>query len=670
MRSKILLIVFILICLSAGAQQLDDKAPSVQQALEIIATRDGESTDYSDIVYWLNEYSAHPLNLNIATSAELSRLHLLTPLQIDNLIHYKKVHGTFISIYELQEVDGLDIQTIKSILPFVAVQESITEQYKEQSQLVVTSGRTLERTIGYDYPNLKRRYLGTPEALQIRYDGYSDKGLSYGILADKDAGEQLFGGSQRQGFDFYSAHLIYNGHGLLKTLALGDYQLQFGQGLVMWSSFVFGKTPNVLAMARLPYGVTGSHSANMGTLLSGAAAVIGNDKWQCTFFGSYKKLDASAGDTLTNNQEGFSSILVSGYHRDSSELANKGRVTEQLAGMSIDYTNDLFQYGITLLSGRYSPTPEYPAQLYQTTMQKAQFFNGSLHYQYAWRSYYLFGEAASDGSHTAFVQGLLASLNSKLDAGLLYRHYDVNYFAPYAQGFSESGYTNNEQGTYLAMSYRPSATWKIEGYADLFRFPWLRYRVDAPSTGQDYLLNATWQPGKNTSCIVRYQWQQKETDVTAENTNEVLPDYLQRVRLELKCKVQTALTFWTRAEISRYTVSTTTENGFLAFQQFSYYFKKIGFTLSARYTYFDVSGYDARTYAYEDNAGYAFSIPSFQGQGYRWYILGEYKIGKQLQFNFRIAQTNYLDRNYAGSGLDKINAPHKTDAVMQLIWKI
>ena len=59
------------------------------------------------------------------------------------------------------------------------------------------------------------------------------------FTGEKDAGEEFFQGSQKNGFDFYSAHLFVQGFGTIKQLAIGDFQAQFGQGLTFWSGLAF-----------------------------------------------------------------------------------------------------------------------------------------------------------------------------------------------------------------------------------------------------------------------------------------------------------------------------------------------------------------------------------------------------------------------------------------------
>ena len=84
-------------------------------------------------------------------------------------------------------------------------------------------------------------YLGSPWKAYARYRFKYRRNLDFGITAEKDEGEEFFKGSQKQGFDFYSAHLFLRNIGPIKAVAIGDYQAQFGQGLVFSSGLSFAR---------------------------------------------------------------------------------------------------------------------------------------------------------------------------------------------------------------------------------------------------------------------------------------------------------------------------------------------------------------------------------------------------------------------------------------------
>ena len=52
----------------------------------------------------------------------------------------------------------------------------------------------------------------------------------------------------------------------------------------------------------------------------------------------------------------------------------------------------------------------------------------------------------------------------------------------YTNAFTENTYPTNEKGFYAGIiNTGRDNPWRIDAYADFYKFPWLRYRVDAPS---------------------------------------------------------------------------------------------------------------------------------------------------------------------------------------------
>lgn len=53
--------------------------------------------------------------------------------------------------------------------------------------------------------------------------------------------ENPFKGRQKAGFDFYSVHLFARRLGIIQSLAIGDFTVNLGQGLIQWQSLAFKK---------------------------------------------------------------------------------------------------------------------------------------------------------------------------------------------------------------------------------------------------------------------------------------------------------------------------------------------------------------------------------------------------------------------------------------------
>ena len=132
---------------------------------------------------------------------------------------------------------------------------------------------------GYD-TNRDNHYAGSRNKILLRYKYQYKTELQYGIVAEKDAGE---GGLKtfQNPFDFTSFHFFKRSNGLLKSLAVGDYTVNLGQGLIHWQALAFGKSSEALAIVRQspvlrPYHGAGEFYFNRGVASHLSAKRLGN----------------------------------------------------------------------------------------------------------------------------------------------------------------------------------------------------------------------------------------------------------------------------------------------------------------------------------------------------------------------------------------------------------
>lgn len=691
----------VLVASPAYAQELSRRAPDLDRLTqELFAEIQSDQVPYEDLYETLLQYYQTPVNLNAASREELRALLLLSETQITNLLQHRQATGPLLSLYELQAVPGWDLRTIYRVLPFVTVQDSdpnrargpLWQRIKNErnNALFVRYERVLQQRKGYaaadtfqGRPTL--RYLGSPDKVLVRYRVSHAHDFSLGFAAEKDAGEQLaWQPKQGQyGADFLSAHFFLQERGKLKALAVGDYQLQFGQGLLLSSGLAVGKgAETITTLRRSSVGVRPYAALLENTFFRGVAATYQvAPRWEATAFASRKNIDANlqqTTDSLAQFDEFGSSLLYTGFHRTASELANRHNLQETVGGGNLGYlsANGNLALGFTAVATHYG-TPllkrAEPYNHYEFSGQNNLALG--LHYSYVWRNLLLFGETGrTKGGGLGTVSGLLASLGPLVDAAVLVRHYDVDFHTFYGNALSENTRNINESGLYLGLKVRPAARWEVSAYFDQFRFPWLRYRVGAPSRGDDALLRVAYTPNKTSLLYAQYRVRLKPRDLSSSLGRPVpLPGQQLRhsVLLYYDTQPTAQLGLRTRLQAShlRDDDGLPWRNGYALSQDASV---QVGrrVQLSARYAVFDADDYDTRQYVFEQDVLYAVSIPALYGQGTRMYAIIQMTFNEHFTLWLRYADTRYRHQATNGSGLEEIQGAARSEVKMQLRYRM
>ena len=656
--------------------------PVVEQQLEnLTESADDVATEDDSYLQELVHFIKDPLNLNYADEGQLQELKLLSPVQISNLISYRNLLGNFVNIYELQAIPDWDVTLIRRIRPYVTVSSkadgfnSLRSRLKNgENTLLVRGTQVLEKSRGYLPDNtVANFYSGSPQKILVRYK-YKFKDLvQYGITAEKDAGEQFFKGAQKNGFDFYSAHFFIRNLGIIKSLAIGDFAVSLGQGLTQWQSLAFKKSSDVLNIKRQsdvlrPYNSAGEIAFNRGVGIT-----LKKNNWEATGFASYRKLDANLNADTLHFEDFVSSLQSSGYHRTASEVADKNAQTQLTFGANLNYSTERFHIGINGVHYNFDHTITKAGYLYNAyALSGKTAGNYSIDYSYTYKNLHFFGEAATDEDlDKAFVDGLLISVDSHVDMSFLYRKISRGYQSLYSNAFTESTFPGNESGIYSGISIAPVDFLRIDAYADFYHFPWIKYRVDEPSSGNDYMIQLSYKPNKQVEIYTRYHTERKAINYNpyALTLNPAIIKPKQGLRTQFSYKLNSTFTFRSRVELSWFDKrGDAPQNGFLTYADVIYKPVLKPFSGNIRLQYFETDGYDSRLYAYENDVLYGYSIPVFYDKGYRYYINVTYDINKKLSVWGRFAQTVYPDKDIIGSGLDLINGHQKSEVKLQAIF--
>lgn len=675
MSRTFLLPTFFLIL--AWTSQAQEQHAGERLTDQLLGIPDGEG-EYEDLYEQHLQIMQHPFDLNRVTAGELRTLHLLSDAQISNFIDYRNHQGTLLAIEELQVIPGFDPSLIHQLLPYVQVSDPRQQIGRGLLRRVFSSGnsyavfrteRTLETRKGsLASADSSQRFTGSADKIYLRLRAHIPGDYSAGFTGEKDAGERMrFNpGARQYGFDFSSFHVQVQHKGRIKNLIAGDFQAQFGQGLISGGGFGLGKGGEAVSTTRksdigfLPY-----TSVNENYFLRGAGLSV--QLWPsilCSVYFSRTRRDASKaheGDTVR-----ITSFPVSGMHRTIKEVQDRLNVGEQISGGVIRFEKNKFQAGLQVQHVLFEmPVVRRPTPYNQFAFTGTENLNAGLFVHFSRANYAVFAEAARTlDAGFGLIGGLLISLHPQLDLSMLFRRYEPNFRSFYATAFSENTQPQNEQGTYWGLKYRRNRTFEASGYFDLFSFPWLSYRRYAPSSGYEWLMRTDYRPSRTMAFFIQVRQESKMRNLSQPGALYTLAEGVKRqVWINADMRITDKISLKSRIQQSSFMFDGAVTSGVMLLQDVSFSAGKCGF--SARHAIFGTDDYENRQFAYERDAWLAYSLPAFAGEGVRNYVLFEYKLHKHVTFWFRFARIRMKRGEEIGTGPDAIQGNIRNDVKFQ-----
>ncbi|MEO0331107.1 MAG: helix-hairpin-helix domain-containing protein, partial [Bacteroidota bacterium] len=499
---RVLITIFLTFGLSQTIQAQSSPESAFETLLENLFTQQDEDVAYEEQYEILYQLYTQPVNLNQADEEELQELFFLSSRQINNLLHYRQRYGNLRTAYELQFIPAFDPATIQQMLPFITVNAvpvdtlSWAERWQRADKLLILrQATTVETKRGFiprdmlADPSSSTPFIGSKPQLYTRLRVSRRNDFSLGLTLEKDAGEAIQWNPHRSqyGSDFQSYHLQVQDRGALQNLLIGDYSLQFGQGLLLGQGFNLGKSAFALtSVGRTRSQVRPYTSSTESGFFRGVTATIQQDirKMQLEFtpFVSNQWLDAK----LRNNFDSslyFRSLQTSGWHRTENERSSQDQVREQVVGGNVLIKNRRRngQIGVSYVRTKFNHTWQRSDEL-----RNRHEFSGKVNDawgvfgNYRYRHYHFFGEATRSASGGwGAIGGLSTSLSSTVEMAWVLRNYSPNFHSFYGNALSESSRPINERGFYWGLRMEPFKKATLTAYYDYFRFPWLRFRVDA-----------------------------------------------------------------------------------------------------------------------------------------------------------------------------------------------
>lgn len=682
----------------------DDGDGVWRQLLEQWADQNDSENVPDDLVEQLCSFLEYPLNLNDTASDELMLLPFLSDYHRDAIKAYIAQNGEMVTLAELELINGFDSLTVSLLRCFTTV-----------APVKKNNGFSLKQMLGSGHSNLRSGfkttaplargykediYYGSPFRLYFRYEfKYADR-VSFRLSGDKDAGEAFRFASASSngvgvpflGFDYYGCHLMVKDMGILKRAIVGKYHLQFGQGVTLWSGFASWMSGS-MPLRRFGQGITAASAFCEYGYLRGAAATLSllpeymKKSLDLTLFYSNVNRDAtqSSSDSLFAEEQQVQSLYSSGYHRTNSELAKKGCLNEQLFGGHLQYRMQNLVVGATAVStllGSEIIPADYVYNHFAFSGKEN--FNCGMDATFRYRRLLLFGEAAMSQLHISgssgsdevplplsAVAGMQMSFDAKTMLSAAYHYGSPSYQNLHSNTIGQTSSGQNEEGLLLFFQSQLPYYVMVQSSIDLFRFPWMRYRVYSPSSGVDYRLKVSKDLSHRTMLDAQYRYRasQRNSDASLYSIEDIVRQQLQ---LSLDYSYSDSWRFVSRLVYSWFRCDDHEPlQGFLLLQDATWRLPSPTnpLSLGLRLAIFDIAGYDARIYTYENDLMYEFSVPMLTGRGMRSYLVCHYELSQNLSFALKYAITYYPENEVTGSGYEQIDGGVKNEFKAQFRWR-
>ncbi len=675
LRRITIAVTAILLPASAARCQTTDAAYSPQAMIEQMMEYAAESDNGSDAdienTLINSEYllmnAMQPIDINTENQSQLMQVPSMSEIQANRIHEYRSQYGNIGSVAELKTILNTNDDMIKLMQPFITADTtgqrhnaSLRELMRSGQHSISTNTKTvLEKQNGYQPDSSGQRYYqGSPASCCIRYRYMAGNRIAMGITMGKDAGESIGFGKQKYGFDFNSGYIRIDGPGRINRLIIGDMKASFGQGLMLGGGLCMGKAASGMLMTPSGNFIREYGSTNESNFVRGAGASARFGNTSITAFAGANLADASCDSKTT-----FHSIKTDGMHRTNTELMRKDNIRENRAGIIVSHTTHDFRIGAAAhyieFDKTLMPGPEI-RNACMRPMRKA--LEASVSYQYQGDKISAYGETAMDGArHLATINSIDIDPASGIRISLMHRRYSKQYQALKASSYTQGPRVANEEGIYAGLMLRLNDKISANAWADIYRMPWLGYRINEPTAGHECATSANFLISKTASLQIRCKAKSRQTS----DSGRISSGYI-KATLSYSPVPGTRLS--TAAQWSRYRSSQGTERGYLVHQNAQYTSRNGAISAAARLAIFSAP-YNARIYSYENDVSLMMAAPGYFYTGIRYYLMLGTCILRNVRLQARISQWRYSNRSQISSGRQMIDSNHKTELSIYAQYK-
>ena len=560
--------IFFGLCVAMATLGQDIRVEDVLEDIFNQLSEDGDLA-YEDIEEELLSIAENPMDLNKVTGEDLSRLMFLSDEQIDAILMYQYQHG-FKELYELQLIDCLKDYEIRNLLPFVEVKgDRLEVKGKEMYFREVFHYAKHEMTLRLDARNMED-FEGDPMYGKLRYRFNYQNRVQAGVTLDRATGvpwEKIN----------YGGYIQLKDIGPMKTIVAGNYQANFGYGLVVGSPFKRGKSAYIQSTATTDEGLKKFSSVGDSYNYFHGVGATARVKWA----------DLSAFYSLRQGKEDAWNHVV---------------------GVNATARWRKLKVGVTGIE-------EFKGDRLKVKGNGAMGAN----VRYNWGKVDVWGEVAA--SHTeqwgwGTIMGVRVNPISDLNLLAIYRYYSPEYDNVYANALSSKTRVYDEHGGYLGIEYNRLRNWQLSLFGDVWK------------EGYETMAQADFLSQKDYKMHMRLRAKRKnEIDTYSARWNGVWELGEWKLKTQVDANMVYAEEKWSY--------------GFSVFQDVEYRFVKVPIVLQFRAQAFDAREWNNRVYMYENDVLYAYAIPFVYGLGGRFWLNARYKINDTFAVYLRVSETVY-----------------------------
>lgn len=431
--------------------------------------------------------------------------------------------------------------------------------------------------------------------------------------------------------------------------------MHFGEGLVHSNNYSFNQMTTNNHTLRL------NKSSSKFNYQLGIASIFKVGISTTTIALGYNPI---SGNIVNNKIESFTSVesyntrhilhrVYNSYHRNVC-VSSKIELNRIIINVNGKFTS---------LKNTY-----YPAEKYYNTFYSLpkKFGNFSLSYSFSNDNSILHGELATSSNRgIATTHFLKYHLNENLEWNNNLRFFSKDYQSINSNPYSSNNRTQNEIGFSTELIYNTYSV-QLSSRFNIVKSNFSKYHFHLPSLRKSLNNRLRIQLTDSIKIDFKYQLKSGDIELKKDHLHYLKKKNEHRIMSNIKYIITDMISLNTRIGFN-YIKSLSTSSGYTIAQDITMKSAKHKLTLRCSVT--NAPTWDNRFYLYEYDLLHNFSIPVYYHKSTRFYLNYNYKINEFWNLWMKYEMSYYSDKEYIGSGSNKILSNLKSQLKMQVRYK-